>query len=105
MSELMKRAPAAMTEVELVSRRTDRDFERYVSFDTDGDIKRAHALHMDGLRDAWRILNEIAADPDGYAVIMELRAKKKWVFDSCVLLAKQELAAKDEAPADRARAA
>jgi hypothetical protein len=39
----------------------------------------------------------IAEDPEGYAVLVTLRAKKRWAFDSMVCLAKQELAQVDTA--------
>jgi hypothetical protein len=48
----------------------------------------------------------IGEDADGYATLMKLRHEKRWAFDSCVELARQELERKDDAPpAEQARAA
>lgn len=50
----------------------------------------------DCLKQAATIIEAMMLDADGFATLFELAAKKRWAFDSCVLLAKQELAAKDE---------
>lgn len=68
-------------------------------------LLKSRVHDTDCVKQGAAIIEAILVDPDGYAVLMELRAKKKWAFDSCVLLAKQELAAKDEAPTEQARAA
>lgn len=44
------------------------------------------------------IVEAMLLDADGFAVLIELRQKKKWAFDGCVVLARQQLAAKDDAP-------
>lgn len=48
------------------------------------------------LAGAKAIIDALFTDADGFAVLFQLAATKKWAFDSCVLLAKQELAAKDQ---------
>lgn len=54
-----------------------------------------------GLVATKAIIDAMMVDADGFAVLFELAAKKKWAFDSCVMLAKQELATKDQ-PAEKA---
>jgi hypothetical protein len=61
-------------------------------------ILRTRVHDTDAVKQGAAIIEAILADPDGYAVLMELRSKKRWAFDSCVLLAKEELAKADEAP-------
>lgn len=56
---------------------------------------RAYRYDMDRLKQAAEIIDAMMVDADGFAVLFELAAKKKWAFNSCVLLAKQELAATD----------
>lgn len=96
MKPLRDRIPAALAEIELAAGRADRDFQRYENMDTSRDMRRAHNLHMDGLRDGWRILNEIGVAADDIADLMRLRAEKPKVFDGFMLWVREELQRKDE---------
>lgn len=91
MKTLRKRIIAALGEIELVSKRTDRDFERYETLDTDGDMRRAHNLQMDGLRDAWRILSEIGAEPEDFEALLSLQKTKPKEFAAIMVLVRIEL--------------
>ena len=62
---------------------------------------KARVHETECLKQAAAIIEAMFADADGFATLFELAAKKKWAFDSCVLLARQELAAKDQ-PAEKA---
>lgn len=52
-----------------------------------------------GLMRAKSIVEVLRMDPDGFSTLMRLRHEKRWAFDSCVELARQELARPD-APAE-----
>lgn len=52
-----------------------------------------------GLTRARSIVEVLRTDPDGFSILMRLRHEKRWAFDSCVELAKQELELVD-APAE-----
>lgn len=58
------------------------------------ELVMARQKDVASLKLAEATLMAIAEDADGYAVLLELRAKKRWAFDSCVELARQELADK-----------
>lgn len=59
-------------------------------------LLKTRVYDADCVRQAGAIIEAILTDPDGFAVLFELAAKKRWAFDSCVLLARQELAATDD---------
>lgn len=103
MKPLRNRIIAAQEELKLAASRIDRDFERHMSLDTDGGIRRAHNLHMDGLRDAWRILEEIGAAPDDFTALMELQKTKPKEFAAFMLWVKEEI--ERPAPAEAKEAA
>ena len=103
MKPLRKRIIAALDEIETVSKRTERDFQRYESMDTSGDMRRAHNLHMDGLRDAWRILNDFGAAPDDFEALLQLQKAKPKEFAAFMLWVKEEI--ERPAPAEQAEAA
>lgn len=99
---LRKRILAAMGELELASRRIDRDFQRYTSLDTDGDMHRAHNRHMDGLRDAWRILTEVGNAPEDIETLLTLLKDKPAEFAAIMVLVRNEL--ERPAPAEQVAA-
>lgn len=103
MTLLRKRIHAALTEIELAANRTDRDFQRYESLDTDGDMRLAHSKHMDGLRDAWRILSELGAAPEDIEALLKLQKEKPAEFAAIMVLVRIEL--ERPASAEQARAA
>lgn len=57
---------------------------------------KARVHDTDCLKQAATIIEAMLDHADGFATLFELAGKKRWAFDSCVLLAKQELAATDE---------
>jgi hypothetical protein len=88
---LRKRIIASQAELQLAAGRIDRDFERFASLDTDGDMRRAHNLHMDGLRDAWRILNEVGVVVDDIEALLKLQTHDPKAFDAIMVLVRIEL--------------
>jgi hypothetical protein len=59
-------------------------------------LLKTRVYDTDCVKQGATIIEAMFVDADGFAALFELAAKKKWAFDSCVLLARQELAAKDE---------
>lgn len=104
MKSLRQRIIAAQEELQLAASRIDRDFERHMSLDTDGDIRRAHNLHMDGLRDAWRILEEIGAAPADFEALLVLHKRSPKAFEAHMVHIRLELERKEE-PAVEEKAA
>ncbi len=74
-----------------------RYFQRYEGV-TDADIARADAMHLDGLRDGWMILNAIANAPAGdVAALLTLHDRSPRAFEAHMVHIRLELERKEEA--------
>jgi len=96
---LRKRMLGAIQDIETAAKSIDADFQRYAHVGISPDIQRAHDLHMEGLREAYRIIADFGNAPEDFEALLNLRAKSIPAFDAIVNLARQELARSD-APAE-----
>lgn len=103
MTPRQKRLVAAAQECDRAARQIEADFPRSKLDDpmTDAmqaDIIRMRQADVASFRLASSTLMVIAEDADGYALLVELRAKKRWAFEAIKTLAQRELARADDAP-------
>lgn len=103
MNRRQMRLIAAAEECDRAARQIEADFPRSKLDDPmidamQADIIRIRQADVASLRLAASTLMVLVEDADGYALLIELRAKKRWAFDALVKLARDELARADDAP-------
>lgn len=100
MSVPFHKASTAAAELNKAGHFMKRYFQRYEGV-TDADIARADAMHLDGLRDGWMILNAVANAPaDDVAALLALHERDPKVFEAHMVHIRLELERQEEAPAE-----
>lgn len=91
------KAGVAAAELNKAGHFMKRYFQRYEGV-TDADIARADAMHLDGLRDGWMILNAIANAPaDDVAALLALHDRSPKAFEAHMVHIRLELERKEDA--------
>lgn len=91
------KAAEAADDVAKASKLVKEQWEMWVQEDTHPDIVRAHEYHVNGLRNAWKILNAIANAPaDDLAALLTLHDRSPKAFEAHMVHIRLELERKEE---------
>lgn len=91
MSVPFHKSGTAADELDKAGKFIKKHHQRYEGI-TDAEIARADALHLEGLRNGWLILNALANAPaDDLVALLELHAKAPAVFEAIMVLVRIEL--------------
>jgi hypothetical protein len=101
---LRKRMHVALPEITLAAHHAESNWRRYERIDNEGDIRIAHERHMEGLREAYRLIAQFGEAPEAVEKMLALHAKSPKAFDAIMVWVGIELARAD-APAEQAEAA
>lgn len=103
MTAPLQRAGAAADELDKAGKFIKRHHQRYEGI-TDAEIARSDALHLEGLRTGWLILNALANAPaKDLVALLELHSKTPAVFEAIMVHVRIEL--ERSAPAEQVAAA
>lgn len=88
---LRQRMLFALSEIKGAADFIEKDWNRYQHVGIDPDIRAAHDLQTEGMREAYRIIMVFGDAPEAYEVMIELRALAPALFDSVINIGRQEL--------------
>lgn len=101
---LRKRMHMALPEITLAASRAEANWRRFERLDNEGDIRISHERHMEGLREAYRLIVQFGEAPEAVERMLQLHVKSPKAFNAIMVWVDIELARAD-APAEEPRAA
>lgn len=100
---LRKRMHVAIADIQTAAKNAESEFARFHPAGTHADVRASHDRHIEGLREAYRIICEFGNAPEDFEALLKLRAETPKEFAAFMLWVNEEL--KPTAPADAKAAA